>query len=85
MKSDTTTTVLTFVLFLLVICGVFFAILTMMRTSEFRKLNIEASRDKDTLMRVQNLAGEVNAYNQKNPSPGLTQLLQAAQAKPGNH
>ena len=85
MKSDTTTTVLTFVLFLLVICGVFFAILTFMRTSEFRKLSADAGRDKDLYVRVQTLAGEVNAYNQKAPSAGLTQILQSIQAKPGTH
>ena len=33
-------------------------------------------------MRVQSLANDVQAYNQKNPNPDLTRILQSVQAKP---
>jgi hypothetical protein len=85
MKSDTTTTVLNFLLVLLAVAGVFCAILDFKRTREFRALNLQAMQDKDLIMRVQNLAGEVNAYNQKNPSAALTQILNPPQAKTGSH
>jgi hypothetical protein len=82
MKSDTTTTVLNFALVLLAVCGVIFAILTFARTREFRLLSSQATVDKDLMMRVEALGSEVNAYNQKNPSPELTRILQPGQAKP---
>jgi hypothetical protein len=44
-----------------------------------------ASTDKDLLMRVQNLAGEVNAYNQKYPSAALTQILAPLAGKGPTH
>jgi hypothetical protein len=85
MKSDTTTTILNFLLVLLAVAGVFCAILTFKRNREFRSLSIQAGQDKDILVRVQNLAGEVNALNQKNPSPALTQILNPTPAKTANH
>lgn len=85
MKSDVTTTVLTFALFLLAVCGVFCAILTFTYTHELRSLSTQAGVDKDLFMRVQVLANEVSAYNQKTPSPKLTEILQAAQSKPPGH
>lgn len=84
MKSDTTTTVLNFFLVLLAVAGVFCAMLDFKRTREFRAINLEVLQKKDLLVRVQNLAGEVNAYNQKNPSAALTQLLNPPQARTGN-
>ena len=84
MKSDTTTTVLNFALLLLAVAGVFCTILDFKRTREFRALNTAAGVDKDLMVRVQNLAGEVNAYNQKTPSATLTQILNPAQARTGN-
>lgn len=77
MKTDTTTMVLNFVLLLLAICGVFFAILTFMRTHELRQLNADANQDNAVLVRMQNLAGQVQAYDQKYPDPKLTAILQS--------
>ena len=85
MKSDTTTTVLNFLLVLLAVAGVFCAILTFKRTREFRTLNLQASVDKDILVRVQSLGNEVNAYNQKKPDPALTQILNPSPAKTASH
>ena len=81
MKSDTTTTVLNFVLLMLAICGVFFAITTFSRTRELRLISPQASVDNTVLSRMQALANEVAAYNQKNPSPELTKILQTIQSK----
>ncbi len=76
MKSDTTATFLNFVLVLLAISGVFFAIVTFKYTHDLGQIQRQAAVDKDLLMRVEALAGEVNAYNQKSPSPELTRILQ---------
>jgi HAMP domain-containing protein len=83
MKSDTTTTVLNFVLVLLAISGVACAFLTIKHTRELRQLNNLATVDRDLILRVDAVANEVNAYNQKSPSPELTRILQQpAQTKP---
>ena len=85
MKSDTTTTVLNFLLLLLAVAGVFCTILDFKRTREFRALNMAAGTDKDLLVRVQNLAGEVSGYNQKYPSAALTQILAPLAGKGPTH
>ena len=85
MKSDTTTTVLNFLLVLLAVAGVFCAMLTVNRTRDFRRLSQEATGDKDSIVRVQSLGTEVNAYNQKKPDPVLTQILNPSPAKTASH
>lgn len=82
MKCDTTNTVLTFVLGVLAIAGVIFAVRTFTLTKEFRSLTMQATVANTSLMQVQALANDVAAYNQKNPSAELTKLLTAAQAAP---
>jgi hypothetical protein len=82
MKSDMTNTILNFVLAFLVILGVIFALQTIFRTREFRSLTTQATVANTALMRVQALANETAAFNQKHPSPELTRILQAAQARP---
>jgi len=82
MKSETTNTVLTFVLGLLAIAGVIFALQTIFLTREFRSLTVQATVANTSLMQVQALANDVAAYNQKSPSPELTKLLNAAQTAP---
>jgi hypothetical protein len=69
--------VLNFVLVLLAVCGVLFAILTFTRTRDLRLLNATATQDNNVLVRMQNVVGEVAAYNQKNPDPKLTAILQS--------
>jgi hypothetical protein len=81
MKSDTTSTVLNFVLVLLAVCGVIFAIMTFMRTQDLRNLRDQATADNNLLMRVQTLGSEVNAYNLKKPDAELTHILQSAESK----
>jgi hypothetical protein len=79
MKCETTNTILTFVLGVLAIAGVVFAIQTFNLTREFRSLTVQATVANNSLMQVQALAADVAAYNQKTPSPELTKLLNAAQ------
>jgi hypothetical protein len=70
--------VLTFVLGAFVVLGVIFALQTIFRTREFRSLQIQMASINANYMRLQALAGDVNAYNQKTPNADLTRILQAA-------
>jgi hypothetical protein len=81
MKCDTTNSILTFVLGVLAVAGVIFALQTIFLTREFRSLTFQATVDNTYLVQAQSLANDVAAYNQKTPSPELTKLLQAAQGK----
>jgi len=80
MKNDTTTTLLSFVLAVLVILGVVFALMSMNRTRELRQLQFRAQVAQLNLMRAQALANDVAAYNATIKSPELAQILQGAQA-----
>ena len=82
MKCETTDTVLKFVLAVLVILAVVFALQTIFRTRELRSLTQQATMDQNNLIRMQTLYNDALAYSQKNPSPDLTRILQAVQAKP---
>lgn len=82
MKCETTNTILTFVLGMLAIAGVIFALQTIFLTREFRALTVQATIANNSFMQVQALANDVAAYNQKTPSAELTKLLAAAQASP---
>ena len=82
MKCETTNTVLTFVLGVLALLGVIFALQTIFRTREFRSLNLQATVANNTFLRIQSLANDVQVYNQKNLSPEPTRILQAAETKP---
>jgi hypothetical protein len=85
MKCETTNAILTFMLGVLVVAGVIFALQTIFLTREFRTLSIQATMANTSLMQAQNLANEVAAYNQKNPNPELTKILQAVQTKTAAH
>jgi ABC-type transporter Mla subunit MlaD len=80
MKCETINTILTYVLGVLALLGVIFALQTIFRTREFRTLQIQATVDNANLMRIQALANEAYAYSQKNPNPELTRIFQSAQA-----
>ena len=81
MKSDSTTTVLNFILAVLVILGVVFALLSITRTREFRALSTNATLANNALMRAQGLANDTAAYNASAKSPELTRILQSVQPK----
>lgn len=77
MKSDTTTTVLNFILAMLVILGVVFASLSIVRTRDLRQLQIRAQVAQINFMRAQALFNDVAAYNATAHSPELGQILQS--------
>jgi secreted Zn-dependent insulinase-like peptidase len=81
MKCETTNTVLTFVLGVLALLGVIFALQTIFRTREYRSLTMQAAVANSTFMRVQALANDAQAYNQKSPNPELTRIIQSVLAK----
>jgi hypothetical protein len=81
MKSDTTTTALNFILAVLVILGVVFALLSMMRTRELRQLTANATFANGAMMRAQGLANDAAAYNASAKNPELTRILQSVQPK----
>ena len=78
MKCETMNSVLTFVLGAFVVLGVILALQTINRTREIRSLQIQAANINANYMRLQALANDINAYNQKTPSAELTRILQAA-------
>ena len=78
MKCETMNSVLTFVLGAFVVLGVILALQTINRTREIRTLQVKAANINANYMRLQALASDVNAYNQKTPSAELTHILQAA-------
>jgi hypothetical protein len=82
MKCETTNAVLTFVLGVLTVAGVIFAMRTSIQTHELRKINNQEAVERIYLMQAQALVNDVIAYNQKNPSPELARLLQSIQVKP---
>lgn len=82
MKSDTTTTALNFMLAVLVILGVVFALLTITRTRELRQLTTNATMANTAMMRAQGLANDTAAYNAAAKSPELTRILASVQPKP---
>ena len=79
MKSDSTTTVLNFILAMLVLLGVVFALLSMKRTRDFRMLSATATLANSALMRAQGLANDTAAFNAAAKSPELTRILQSIQ------
>ena len=82
MKCDTTNAILTFVLGVLAVAGVIFALQTIFLTREFRQLSVQATFANNSILQAQALAADVASYNQKNPSLELAKILQAVQAKP---
>jgi len=82
MKNDTTTTVLNFVLAVMVILGVTFVLMAMSKTRELRQLTLNATIANNTIMRAASLANDTAAYNVQAKSPELARILAAIQPKP---
>jgi hypothetical protein len=76
MKCETTNAILTFVLGVLVVLGVILALQTINRTREFSRLSAESLQISQNYLRLNALANDVGAYNQKYPDPALTRILQ---------
>ncbi|HEV2692518.1 MAG TPA: hypothetical protein VG347_06435, partial [Verrucomicrobiae bacterium] len=77
MKNDTTTTLLNFVLAVLVILGVAFALMSMSRTRDVRQmqtsLQLEVQKVQASSMKAQALLNDVIAYNTTAKNPELQQ------------
>ena len=80
MKNDTTTTLLNFVLAVLVILSVVFAWMSTSRNSELRQIQARAQAAQMNFLRAQQLANDVAAYNATAKSPELAQILASIQA-----
>lgn len=76
MKRETMNSILTFVLGVFVVLGVIFALQTIFRTRQIRALQMQVSSINNNYLRLQALANEVNAYNQKAQSAELKSILQ---------
>lgn len=79
MKSDTTTTALNFTLAALVILGVVFAILNIIRVRELRQLQtnlqFRMQAAQVNIVRAQSLANDVTSYNVTAKSQELATIL----------
>ena len=75
MKCETMNSVLTFVLGAFVVLGVILSLQTIFRTRELRSLQIQMTNINANYMRLQALANDVNAYNQKTPNAELSNIL----------
>lgn len=78
MKNDTTTTLLNFVLAILVILGVVFALTTISRTRDLRQLQSRAQILQINSLRLQALANDAAIYNNTAKSAELDQILRGA-------
>jgi len=85
MKTDTTNSILTMVLTALAVAGAVLVLRTVMQTREWRQISTQAASQNGFITQSQVLLNDVAAYNQKNPSPELTKLLQGLQAKSAAH
>jgi hypothetical protein len=86
MKFETLNGVLTFVLGVLVVLAVYFALKMILMHHELRALQREAAKDQAMIVRTQQIFNDAAAYNQKYPNPDLTRILQILQQpKPATH
>jgi hypothetical protein len=80
MKCDTTNTVLTWVLAVLVLAGVLFALKTIMRTRELRTMQAQAVACQANMNRLNLLLNESIQYGRTHPD--IDRVLQPFEAKP---
>lgn len=85
MKSELTSLCLTFVLGVLAVAGVILVVRNVMQTRELRMIGTQAVAQNTFIAQSQSLLSDVAAYNQKNPSPELSKLLQSVLSKPAAH
>ncbi len=83
MKSDTTNTVLTWVLAVLVLAGVLFALQTIFRTREFRTLQAQTIACQSTMNRLNLVLNEALQYGKTHPD--IDHVLQPFESKPAAH
>lgn len=84
MKSDATTTALNFVLAVLVILGVIFASLSILRTHKLRELTLNATLVNTRLAQARALAMDAAAYNATAKSPAMDRILDSIRSHPAD-
>jgi hypothetical protein len=82
MKCETSNGILTFVLGVLVVFAVVFAVRMAFITRELRAWQRQAVIAQAVMTQTQGLYNDAVAYNQKNYDPALARILQGAQARP---
>lgn len=80
MKSETTNTVLTLILALLVMAGVVFALQSIFRTREFRTLQSQVIARQTNMNRLNLVLNEAMVYGKTHPD--INRILQPFEAKP---
>ncbi len=80
MKCETTNTVLTLALALLVVAGVIFALQSIFRTREFRTLQSQIIARQTNLNRLNLLLNEAIVYSKTHPD--INRIVQPFEAKP---
>lgn len=85
MKSDATTTALNFVLAVLVILGMVFASLSILRTHKLRQMSTNAAIANTRLAQARALAMDAAAYNARVKNPDMTRILQSIQSHPATN
>jgi len=85
MKCETMNSVLTFVLGTFVVLGVLFAVRAISGQRDFRALQFGAAQSQtglNQLMQLNSLVNDTREYGKLHPSPEITRMLDALQAKP---
>jgi ABC-type transporter Mla subunit MlaD len=80
MKCETTHTILTLLLALLVLAGVLFALQSIFRTREFRTLQSQVIARQTNLNRLNALLNEAIVYGKTHPD--INRIIQPFEAKP---
>jgi hypothetical protein len=83
MKSDSTNTVLNFVLAVLVLAGVVFALQTIFRTRELRSISLQATMARNGLVQEQALFNDCMEYSKAHPA--INAILKSVESKPAKH
>jgi hypothetical protein len=83
MKCNTTNTVLTLILAVLVLGGVLFALQTIVRTRELRSISLQANMANSTLMQEQALFNDCLEYSKTHPA--ITPILESVQPRAARH
>jgi len=83
MKCETTNTVLTLILAVLVLGGVLFALQTIFRTRELRTISLQANMANSTLMQEQALFNDCLEYSKTHPA--ITPILESVQSRAARH
>lgn len=83
MKSDTTNTILTLVLAVLVLAGVLFALKAIFGTRELRSMSMQYNAANTSLMRQQAFLNECEFYSKTHPA--ITSILESVEPQTAKH